>query len=138
MAEPKPSPSAAEFVQLADRLIATTEPGEITALAEACRPLLESALELFVRDPGFLGLMLPGQIVCESGVDPSTFDLSRAEAHGFDEVLTAIVADLEVEGVVVAVPLMPPRSHNPEKCRPIGIYPAPAPLRADYYRERSK
>ena len=45
------------------------------------------------------------------------------------------IMTFEVEGVVVAVPLAPPRSHNPEKCRPIGIYPAPADLRADYYRE---
>lgn len=48
------------------------------------------------------------------------------------------IMTFEVEGVVVAVPLMPPRSHNPEKCRPIGLYPAPAELRAAYYRERRK
>lgn len=38
----------------------------------------------------------------------------------------------EVDGVVVTVPLAPPRSHNPAKCRPIGIYPASATEREAY------
>lgn len=40
----------------------------------------------------------------------------------------------EIEGVVITVPLARPRSGNPGKCRPIGIYPAAA-LEEDLYKQ---
>jgi hypothetical protein len=42
----------------------------------------------------------------------------------------------EVEGIVVTVPLAPPRSGDPTKCRPIGLYPAAA-TEEDRYRQDS-
>ena len=44
----------------------------------------------------------------------------------------------DAEGTVVVVPLASPRCNDPLKCRPIGIYPAPRPLRDAYYRERER
>lgn len=38
----------------------------------------------------------------------------------------------EVPGIVLAAPLAPPRSSNPAKCRPIGLYAANKEMRTRY------
>ena len=42
----------------------------------------------------------------------------------------------EIEGVVITVPLAPPRSGDPAKCRPIGLYSAAASEVARYMEDR--
>jgi hypothetical protein len=42
-----------------------------------------------------------------------------------------------VPGTIVVVPLAPPRSGDPRKCRPIGIY-EPSPTLAERYQEDAR
>ena len=53
-------------------------------------------------------------------------DLEKGDAHWL------LVG--EVEGIVMTVPLAPPRSGDPTKCRPIGLYRAAA-MEEDRYRQ---
>lgn len=55
-------------------------------------------------------------------------DLDAGDAHWL------LVA--EIERVVVTVPLAPPRSGDPAKCRPIGLYPAAASELDRYMEDR--
>jgi len=54
-------------------------------------------------------------------------DMSKGEAHW---IMVGIIP-----GIVVAVPLAPPKSGDPTKCRPIGVYQASQTLRERYIEE---
>jgi hypothetical protein len=55
-------------------------------------------------------------------------DMSKGEAHW---LLTG-----EIPGLVIVVPLAQPRSGDPRKCRPIGIYAATESERKRYLADR--
>ena len=55
-------------------------------------------------------------------------DLAKGDAHWL------LVG--EIEGVVITVPLALPKSGDPAKCRPIGIYPAAADEKDRYIEDR--
>jgi len=55
-------------------------------------------------------------------------DLAKGDAHWL------LVG--EIEGVMITVPLALPKSGDPAKCRPIGIYPAAADEKDRYIEDR--
>ncbi len=92
------------------------------------------------------------------GADP--FEIDRQSAHlfkhphlGLEDVVDVWRSDplfyqakppahwlmlADVGGRVLLVPLAPPRSGDPRKCRPIGCYEASSGLAATYRRDRDE